>query len=146
MESFGAVRLIRTTTLAEASYSHAATTQGPVRPVFVAGACPLDDEGDVVAPGDVTIQAARCLTNLEVALRTAGAGLGDIIYTRVLVATSERSDLVAAWDVVASTFDEHDVPSTLHGVTVLGYPDQLVEIEAVAFVPADHAGDGSGGQ
>ncbi|EED6225823.1 RidA family protein, partial [Salmonella enterica subsp. enterica serovar Haifa] len=33
----------------------------------------------------------------------------------------------------------HDVPSTLLGVTVLGYDDQLVEIEAVAALPADRA-------
>lgn len=146
MESHGAVRLIRATTLAEASYSHAATTEGSTRPVFVAGACPLDDEGHVVAPGDVTVQATRCLTNLEDALRTGGAGLGDVIYTRVLVATTERADLVAAWEVVAATFGEHDVPSTLHGVTVLGHPDQLVEIEAVAFVPVHAAEGASAGQ
>lgn len=146
MESHGAVRLFRTTTLAEASYAHAATTQGAARPVFVAGACPLDDDGVVVAPGDVTIQAARCLTNLETALDAGGAWLGDVIYTRVLVATTERADLVAAWEVVSSAFGEHDVPSTLHGVTVLGYPDQLVEIEAVAFVPAGTDEDGSAGQ
>ncbi|HEX5288539.1 MAG TPA: RidA family protein, partial [Streptosporangiaceae bacterium] len=41
-------------------------------------------------------------------------------------------DLVAAWDVVSAAFGEHDAPSTLLGVTVLGYPGQLVEIEAVA--------------
>lgn len=29
---------------------------------------------------------------------------------------------------------DHDAPSTLLGVTVLGYTDQLVEIEAVAAV------------
>jgi len=31
-------------------------------------------------------------------------------------------------------YAEHDVPSTLLGVTVLGYEHQLVEIEAVAAV------------
>ena len=36
--------------------------------------------------------------------------------------------------MVAEAFGNHDVPSTLMGVTVLGYPDQLVEIEAVAVV------------
>jgi hypothetical protein len=29
----------------------------------------------------------------------------------------------------------HGVPSTLLGVTVLGYRDQLVEVEAVAVLP-----------
>jgi hypothetical protein len=36
---------------------------------------------------------------------------------------------------VRAAFGEHDVPSTLMGVTVLGYDDQLVEVEAVAVVP-----------
>jgi hypothetical protein len=35
---------------------------------------------------------------------------------------------------VRDAFGAHDVPSTLLGVTVLGYADQLVEIEAVAAV------------
>jgi hypothetical protein len=41
---------------------------------------------------------------------------------------------VAAWEVVRDAFGDHDVPSTLMGVTVLGYRDQLVELEAVAAV------------
>jgi hypothetical protein len=41
---------------------------------------------------------------------------------------------VAAWKVVRDAFGDHDVPSTLMGVTVLGYADQLVEIEGVAAV------------
>ena len=47
---------------------------------------------------------------------------------------TRREDLVAAWEVVRDAFGDHDVPSTLMGVTVLGYNDQLVEIEAVAAV------------
>lgn len=69
-----------------------------------------------------------------VALDAAGADLEDVASTRILVASSERRDLVAAWDVVSTAFGEHDVPSTLMGVTVLGYEDQLVEVEVVAAV------------
>lgn len=54
--------------------------------------------------------------------------------TRVLVASSRQSDLVKAWEVVRDEFGNHDVPSTLMGVTVLLYDDQLVELEAVAAV------------
>jgi enamine deaminase RidA (YjgF/YER057c/UK114 family) len=39
-----------------------------------------------------------------------------------------------AWAVIREAFGTHHVPSTLQGVTVLGCPDQLVEIEAVAAV------------
>lgn len=57
-----------------------------------------------------------------------------MISTRVLVASTERADLALAWDVVRAAFGDHDVPSTLMGVTVLGYEDPLVEIEAIAAV------------
>jgi enamine deaminase RidA (YjgF/YER057c/UK114 family) len=50
----------------------------------------------------------------------------------VYVASQQREDLLAAWEVVSQHFGDHDVPSTLLGVAVLGYPDQLVEVEAVA--------------
>jgi hypothetical protein len=39
---------------------------------------------------------------------------------------------VAARTVVSAACGDPDVPSTLLGVAVLGYPGQLVEVEAVA--------------
>lgn len=85
-----------------------------------------------MAPGDVAAQAEQVMANLRIALRAAGADLGDVLKTTVYVATTRREDLVAAWDVVHRHFGDHDAPSTLLGVCVLGYPDQLVEVEAVA--------------
>ena len=102
--------------------------------MFTAGACPLDASGATVAPGDVAGQAEQVMANLRTALRAAGADLGDVLKTTVYVATGEREDLVAVWDVVRRHFGDHDAPSTLLGVSVLGYPDQLVEVEAVAAV------------
>ncbi len=75
-----------------------------------------------------------CVRNLRTALEAAGATLDDVISTRVLVASTRQADLVSAWKVVRDAFGEHDVPSTLVGVTVLGYDHQLVEVEAVAAV------------
>jgi len=105
--------------------------------VFLAGACPLDSEGTTVGAGDYVVQARIALDNLELALGAATASITDVIFTRVLVATNDREDLRSVWAVVAERFGDHDVPSTLVGVTVLGYRDQLVEIEAVAAVSED---------
>lgn len=88
----------------------------------------------MVGEGDVALQAARVMGNLTEALAAAGAKLTDVLKTTVYVASSDRSDLVAAWEVVRAAFGEHDAPSTLLGVTTLGYPGQLVEVEAVAMV------------
>ena len=76
------------------------------------------------------------MQNLQIALRAAGADLDDVLKTTVYVATDDRADLVTAWEVVKRHFGNHDAPSTLLGVAVLGYPDQLVEVEAVAAVPS----------
>jgi enamine deaminase RidA (YjgF/YER057c/UK114 family) len=126
------IELVRPPTLAGAApYAYAAVTD-PGRMVFTAGACPLDARGATVAVGDVAGQARQVMHNLVAALEGAGAGLTDVLKTTVYVATTDRRDLVAAWDVVRAAFGEHDAPSTLVGVTVLGHPDQLVEVEAVA--------------
>ncbi|MGO4487528.1 RidA family protein [Microbacterium sp. 2RAF4] len=129
-----AVQLIRATSLAHAPYAYAATAPSGSRLIFLAGACPLNDDGSTAAPGDYAAQAAKCVETLEEALDVAGASLTDVISTRVLVASSSQADLVTAWDVVHAAFGAHDVPSTLLGVTVLGYDHQLVEIEAIAAV------------
>jgi enamine deaminase RidA (YjgF/YER057c/UK114 family) len=116
-----------------APYAYAAVTE-PGRMTYTAGACPLDEDGKTVAVGDVAGQARQVMANLAVALEGAGVGLQHVLKTTVYVATTDRSDLVAAWDVVREAFGDHDAPSTLVGVTVLGYPDQLVEVEAVAVL------------
>ncbi len=131
-----AINLIRSDSLyAGAQYAYASVAL-PGSLIFTAGACPLDDDGQVTGAGDVRAQACRAVANLGTALAAAGATLGDVLKTTVFVASAERADLVAAWDVIRAAFGDHDAPSTLLGVPVLGYPGQLVEIEAVAAITA----------
>jgi enamine deaminase RidA (YjgF/YER057c/UK114 family) len=130
-----AVTLIRSASLSGvAEYAYASTAPAESRLIFLAGACPLNEDGSTAAVGDYAGQAAKAFENLRTALADAGASVEDVLATRVLVASSRREDLVTAWEVVRGSFGGHDVPSTLMGVTVLGYRDQLVEIEAVAAV------------
>lgn len=129
------VRLIRSSTLSDAAeYAYAATAPRDARLIFLAGACPLNDDGTTAGVGDYAAQATKCIETMRQALAEAGAGIEDVVSTRVLVASSNRADLVTAWEVVRDAFGSHDVPSTLMGVTVLGYDHQLVEIEAIAAV------------
>src|SRR5262245_19913350 len=103
------------------------------RMVYAAGACPIDAEGKVVAPGDLEGQARAALDNLACVLAGAGSGLDQVLKTTVYVATSDRSELARVWKVVEERFGAVRPPSTLLGVSVLGYRDQLVEIEAIAL-------------
>jgi enamine deaminase RidA (YjgF/YER057c/UK114 family) len=113
-------------------YAYAAVANDISRLIYTAGACPLDESGAIVPIGDIAGQATLAVANLAAALRAAGAGLTDVVKTTIYVASSRRADLVTAWEVVRHQFGGHDAPATLLGIAILGYPDQLVEIEAVA--------------
>jgi len=135
MPSEPTITLIRPQQLtAKAPYAYAAVT-GPGQFVFTAGACPLDTDGNTVAVGDLAGQTHQVMANLATALQAAGAQLTDVVKTTIFVASSRREDLSMAWDVVRAAFGDHDAPSTLLGVSVLGYENQLVEVEAVAICP-----------
>jgi enamine deaminase RidA (YjgF/YER057c/UK114 family) len=127
------VELVRSTGLtSRAPYAYAAVVHDDSRLVFTAGAGPLDQNGATVAVDDVVGQAEQVMINLHTALQAAGADLPDVVKTTTYVASQRREDLLAAWAVVRRHFGDHDAPGTLLGVTILGYPDQLVEVEAVA--------------
>ncbi|MDT7718843.1 MAG: hypothetical protein QOH09_4835 [Pseudonocardiales bacterium] len=127
------VELVRSTGLtSRAPYAYAAVVHDVSRLVFTAGAGPLDQNGATVAVDDVVGQAEQVMINLHTALQAAGADLPDVVKTTTYVASQRREDLLAAWAVVRRHFGDHDAPGTLLGVTILGYPDQLVEVEAVA--------------
>jgi enamine deaminase RidA (YjgF/YER057c/UK114 family) len=99
--------------------------------VFTAGACPLDADGRVV-DGGLEAQANAAVDNLLEVLAREGSSPEQIVKTTVYVATSDREELVRAWDVVEARLAPSRPPSTLLGVSVLGRSGQLFEIEAVA--------------
>jgi len=98
--------------------------------LFVAGQVPVDATRTIVGPGDPKAQAAQCLANLFTLVEHYGFGRDDIHQLTVYV-VGPHSNLIDAWGVVRSTFDDNVPPSTLLGVTVLGFVDQVVEIDAV---------------
>jgi enamine deaminase RidA (YjgF/YER057c/UK114 family) len=102
--------------------------------IFTAGACPLDGDGHVVGAGDVRAQAQAAVGNLELVLHRHGARFAHVLRTTIYV-VGDRDALVAAWTTIAALLAPHRPPSTLIGVACLGYPDQLVEIDAVAIDP-----------
>jgi len=99
--------------------------------LFTAGACPIDEHGIVIAANDHAGQARAALANLLVLLDAHGAGPEHLVRTTVYV-VGTREDLATAWTAIVEALSPHQPPSTLLGVSVLGYPNQLVEIDAVA--------------
>jgi enamine deaminase RidA (YjgF/YER057c/UK114 family) len=106
-----AVELVRSNRLfSGVPYAYAATAP-EIGLIVTAGACPLDDQGRVVAPGDIAAQMRQALDNLRIALEESGAAMRDVLKTTIFVSTSSRDDLVVAWNAVAGGFGDHNPPA-----------------------------------
>lgn len=102
---------------------------GPL--VFVAGTTSTVD-GRVVNHGDPYAQTMQAFRNVETALASAGAGLADVVQTRMFVTD------IARWQEVGrahrDAFGDTLPVTAMVGVAALIDPAMLVEVEAVAYV------------
>ncbi|MDJ0802922.1 MAG: RidA family protein [Desulfobacterales bacterium] len=98
--------------------------------IAVSGTAPIAADGTTAYPGDMYQQTLRCLEIIREALEKAGAGLGDVIRTRVYLTDADR------WQDAASAhgkiFGDIRPACTFIEVNRLIDPDWLVEIEAEA--------------
>jgi enamine deaminase RidA (YjgF/YER057c/UK114 family) len=108
------------------------------RTIYLAGQCPLDPSGALVGADDLMAQVDQVVANALVALSAADAAPGDVVRSVIYVASDERADLAAVWARLnaSSIAEAFTTASTLLGVTTLGFPGQLVEVDLTA-APAD---------
>jgi enamine deaminase RidA (YjgF/YER057c/UK114 family) len=100
--------------------------------ILVAGTTASDETGSVVGKGDPYVQASYILRKIGKALAEAGAGLTDVVRTRMYVTNIDD------WEEIARAhgefFAEVRPAATLVEVSRLIAPEFLVEIEADAIV------------
>ncbi len=100
--------------------------------IAVSGTVAADEEGRVVAPGDVYGQALFALGKIERALGELGAGISDVVRTRTFLVDFDRFDEFAR--AHREVFEGIDPAASAVQVSRLVAPEFLVEIEVDAIV------------
>jgi enamine deaminase RidA (YjgF/YER057c/UK114 family) len=100
--------------------------------IWVTGTTATNEQGEIVGPGDARAQTLQILHNIEKALKALGAGMKDVVRTRIFVTDISR------WEEYGRAHGEifADIRpcTTMVEVSRLIDDKMLVEIEADAVV------------
>ena len=113
-------------------FTQAWRVEAPAAILFVSGQVPLDDDGNLVAPGDFDGQARRTFENLGRVLDEAGGTFGDIV--KVTVYLTDMARLPDYGRIRAEYIRGRPPASTAVGVTALAVPGLMIEVEAIAVL------------
>ena len=114
-----------------ASYSHVSRAGDFVH---VAGQIAKDETGAWVGIGDAGAQARQVYINIGRCLASVGATARDVVKINTILV--ERTDRDAVTAARLAFFGDHRPPHT--GIIAgLGSPEVRVEVEVIAYVPAE---------
>lgn len=88
---------------------------------------------DILGKGDVCAQTRQALENLRGLLAKAGATMDDVVHLTVYL--TDVRQFARLGEIAQRYFNDPFPGLTLVGLPELGWPDLLVEIQAIAAVP-----------
>jgi enamine deaminase RidA (YjgF/YER057c/UK114 family) len=118
------------------AFSNVAVVSGGVRTVYVGGQDAIDAGGNIVGIGDIAAQTEQVLRNLRTALAAAGAGPEHVVKWNLFIVDGQ--DFAAGYAAFQRVWGDRSSPPVITAAVVKGlaHPDFLVEMDAIAVVPA----------
>jgi 2-iminobutanoate/2-iminopropanoate deaminase len=115
--------------------------------IFTGGQLSLDDQGRALGPGDIEFQTRKVFTDIRSVLAEAGATMQHVVkLCTFYVFDGEGDSLTEYWERMTKVrlefFDEPGPAATAMRVSGLAYPDLLIAVDAVAYVPDLAEGSG----
>jgi enamine deaminase RidA (YjgF/YER057c/UK114 family) len=118
----------------DSTYSHISKSP-PGTAYRIGGQVPVDEDGNNLAPGDMSEQIRVCYECVSKSLSHVGLGWADV--THLLIFTTKVDDYIAREKSIAPQFfGDRPPPSTLVEVQRLVDPEWMVEIQADAVAPS----------
>ncbi len=117
------------------AFTQVVTTEGAGKTIYIGGQNAVTANKELVGKGDLAAQTTQVMKNIATALEACGAGFEHVVKMNIYLVQGQdaRKGFLAAQPFMAKA-----QPPAITGVFVTGLtnPDYLVEIEAVAFLPA----------
>lgn len=108
---------------------------GGVRTIYVAGQVAVDEQKNLIGPGDLTVQSEQAFSNLTRALAAASASAADVVKVNIYIKHYQPADAAIIREAFRRAFPHPNLPaSTWLGVEALAEEGFLIEVDAVAVV------------
>jgi enamine deaminase RidA (YjgF/YER057c/UK114 family) len=115
------------------AFSQAVITKGSGNTIYIGGQNAITKDQEIIGKGDIALQTAHILKNIETVLSACGATLDDLFKLTIYIVQGQ--DIRKGFEGAQPFLKKLSNPPVITGIVVAGLanPDYLVEIEAVAF-------------
>jgi enamine deaminase RidA (YjgF/YER057c/UK114 family) len=112
--------------------------------IFVGGQISSDEKGRTIGVGDIETQTRNVFENIRKVLQEAGADMEDVVkFNTFYTYEGEGDEIREFWEKLTKVrlefFEEPGPCGTAVRVAGFAYPDLLIEVEAIAYVPDENA-------
>ncbi|WP_414469895.1 RidA family protein [Methanobacterium sp. ACI-7] len=116
------------------AFSNVVIVPAGIKTIFIGGQDSINESGEIIGKGDIKKQTEQVLNNIKIALKSAGAGIENIIKWNIYIV--QGNDPGPAFEISHKIIGKIENPPAITVVFVssLVNPDFLVEIDAIAVV------------